>query len=713
MADDDRHPLNRNTLRQSTRTQDHSTPQGDKGQSPPFAVRPLQNLSDLKTDSVSTNTTNQNGTHNSDKLSNGAPGLDLRSASLNSTSSRRTIDKEVSNICVEPADFGHVPELVRKRYEGRWYRYNFSENDPLYIAGFFMLYAFVIGFLLRGGSHFLHTVAEAGFGAFCFFMLLRSLPQLSFTELARAERRVLAHVSTQLQAYWTSYTCYGIEWSIHSVCTHTNTSLAPGADTKPDIVVVHGHSAAHAHWEPIIDSLSKFANLHMVNLPGWGRSPAPAKLRESSDLDEITELHVQFLRGWMSAHNIERAYVVGHSIGGWICANTAYAYPQKFQKLIVTSPCGVVSNMTTGHLWTFLMAYASPQKLLYCGGRILYGIFRSFYIRNTAEHIAFADYYSQLAAATAYTGNCDTLFGKFVQYRRCFTQGFWARPILDKLVQCKVPLAIIWGKFDDLFPSNLANILQKARPDSRTYVLDESLHNPAHNNATEFVAAIRKEIFRHIRPRSIVSKRHDMVGDQSPLDSSRPREMRSHTVDTNFIWKYGKNPPELSEEAQDCDEDETLEMSSVSSSSSTIQETRRRRAFSAGPTCRAHLDLVPYSAPSSGQSLSRSEANRGLIAFTGRSYSLSRGVCIGCSQRVQLLGPYFHCGCGAWMFYHHIQEKDSHKEFKRMLAFLQELYGDQSFDARKSKHIKEHNWVDLSKHELNYKPEYPSLTGLI
>lgn len=339
-------------------------------------------------------------------------------------------------------------------------------------------------------------------------------------------------------------------------------------------------------------------------------------------------------------------------------------------------------------------------------------------MRYTIEHIAFADYYSQLAASTAYTGNSDTLFGKFVNFRRCLTQGFWARPILDKLVQCRVPLAVIWGESDDLFPSKLASIIKQARPDSKTYVLDDSLHNPAHNNATDFVTAIKREIVRHIRPKQLSSKRKELTGEQSPDINEKTkaftnRKMRSHTV--------GANLPSLSEIRQLSDITDSKEEDSCSRSTAStysniepeVYEHRRPRAFSAGPTCRADLDLASWSSDSSFKSPSRSEANRALIAFTGRSFSLSRGVCTGCGQRVQLVGPYFQCGCGAWMFYYHINESDSQKEFKRMIAFLQELYGYQSFDATRSKNIASHNWVPSSKRDRAYKPQYPNLVGFV
>lgn len=140
----------------------------------------------------------------------------------------------VENVSVENTECGMIPESVKKNYPGKWYCYNFADWDMLYVAAVITVYLTLswYGVQLRW-----RTLVEATLGALLLLLILRSLPQLSFSELARAERRVLAHINTRLHSYWTSFRYKGVDWCIHSVCTHKEGLSAIGQNKKPDIVV--------------------------------------------------------------------------------------------------------------------------------------------------------------------------------------------------------------------------------------------------------------------------------------------------------------------------------------------------------------------------------------------------------------------------------------------------------------------------------------------
>ena len=68
--------------------------------------------------------------------------------------------------------------------------------------------------------------------------------------------------------------------------------MTPYVDIRgdgPDLVLLHGWALHGGMWGPWIDELARHARLHLVDLPGHGRSPWPAGVR---DLAEIRSLGV-------------------------------------------------------------------------------------------------------------------------------------------------------------------------------------------------------------------------------------------------------------------------------------------------------------------------------------------------------------------------------------------------------------------------------------
>jgi 3-oxoadipate enol-lactonase len=92
------------------------------------------------------------------------------------------------------------------------------------------------------------------------------------------------------------------------------------------VVLVHGFPLDHTIWEPVIPLLSPHARLILPDLRGHGRSPAPEGIYDMRVLaDDILAL--------LDTLHIERATVVGHSMGGYAALAFARAYPNRLAGL--------------------------------------------------------------------------------------------------------------------------------------------------------------------------------------------------------------------------------------------------------------------------------------------------------------------------------------------------------------------------------------------
>ncbi|MBC7928263.1 MAG: alpha/beta hydrolase [Bryobacteraceae bacterium] len=97
------------------------------------------------------------------------------------------------------------------------------------------------------------------------------------------------------------------------------------ASTRPPIILVHGRSLDRRSWDRQFKILSKFFVTYRYDLRGHGLSdPATGPIGLQDDL-----------LGFMDALGIEKAYLVGQSLGGNIVTEVAATYPQRVQKLIL------------------------------------------------------------------------------------------------------------------------------------------------------------------------------------------------------------------------------------------------------------------------------------------------------------------------------------------------------------------------------------------
>jgi 3-oxoadipate enol-lactonase len=103
----------------------------------------------------------------------------------------------------------------------------------------------------------------------------------------------------------------------------------------PPMVLLHGFPLDHSIWEPVVPLLSEQARLILPDLRGHGRSPAPDGVYDMRTLaDDILAL--------MDSLQIERATLVGHSMGGYAALAFARAYPNRLAGL------GFVASQAAG-----------------------------------------------------------------------------------------------------------------------------------------------------------------------------------------------------------------------------------------------------------------------------------------------------------------------------------------------------------------------------
>jgi pimeloyl-ACP methyl ester carboxylesterase len=115
--------------------------------------------------------------------------------------------------------------------------------------------------------------------------------------------------------------------------------VAPqGAANRHTVMIFHGHNFAGFYFGPIIDALrAEGFRVIVVDQIGYGRSSKPIIPYSLNDMARNSNAILQSLK-------IEKAMVLGHSMGGMLAARFASLYPAVTERLLIYNPIGLVDT---------------------------------------------------------------------------------------------------------------------------------------------------------------------------------------------------------------------------------------------------------------------------------------------------------------------------------------------------------------------------------
>lgn len=91
---------------------------------------------------------------------------------------------------------------------------------------------------------------------------------------------------------------------------------------------------------PYVDRLAKHYRLIAPSHPGFGHSSLPDWM---DSVDDIAHVYLEL----MDRLDLQRAKIIGCSIGGWIATELATKSPERLEKLILVAPVGIKTGART------------------------------------------------------------------------------------------------------------------------------------------------------------------------------------------------------------------------------------------------------------------------------------------------------------------------------------------------------------------------------
>ena len=118
------------------------------------------------------------------------------------------------------------------------------------------------------------------------------------------------------------------------------THVVRKGDLGPAVVLVHGFGASTYTWNKTIDALSQDYRVFAVDMKGFGLTAKP------KDGEYHPRAFADHLLAFLDAMKIDRAVLVGHSLGGAVVTRLALRNPARVLGLVLVAPAPV--GMTKG-----------------------------------------------------------------------------------------------------------------------------------------------------------------------------------------------------------------------------------------------------------------------------------------------------------------------------------------------------------------------------
>jgi pimeloyl-ACP methyl ester carboxylesterase len=228
------------------------------------------------------------------------------------------------------------------------------------------------------------------------------------------------------------------------------------AGTGPNVILLHGLADDWSVWEQTLPALKTRHHVWAMDQIGFGQSDKPF-------INYRVTVFVEFLHAFMKRAGIEKATLVGNSLGGWVAAAYAHAHPDRVEKLVLVNAAGYwpqgVPELRREELTQMVTSSPSAYRAM---------MQWMFYDDSLVTEAAVEQYYTaQLKRNDGYTIN------QFIEsvLRR--------EDRLDALLPAiKTPTLVLWTREDEATPLAIGQAFAKVLPNAQTTILERCGHMP-------------------------------------------------------------------------------------------------------------------------------------------------------------------------------------------------------------------------------------------
>jgi pimeloyl-ACP methyl ester carboxylesterase len=247
------------------------------------------------------------------------------------------------------------------------------------------------------------------------------------------------------------------------------------------ILMMHGWGQSSLSFRPLAEILTNVGQVHLVDLPGFGSSPAPPE-----DWDTIQ--YAERIHRYIDERKLREVVLIGHSFGGRVSIRLASRYPAQVESMILINSGGLRRQSTAQGQWRSQLIRIAGKACKAvdsaCGSKLYEEVF--------VPKFASTDYKN--------AGKLRNILVKAV-----------TEDVTADAQRITVPTFLLWGERDQETPLEMGERLHSLIKGSQLLVLPGKGHFPFMGDGSHLCAKYILRFLAHENdPRSPVAKEKEV-----------------------------------------------------------------------------------------------------------------------------------------------------------------------------------------------------------
>lgn len=233
---------------------------------------------------------------------------------------------------------------------------------------------------------------------------------------------------------------------------------ASSSSSGSDLILVHGLGGSASSWINNIPNLAQDHHVYALDILGFGRSDKPR-------IDYTIDLFADTLGGFMDTLAIDKASIVGSSLGGQIVTEYALRHPERVDRLVLVAPAGFTPKRFKGtstlRNYTRIFDAKSREGLRHLLERVHGSKVTDEYLEWMYEYTRMENAKHAFISALRNSARAERLSRRFK----------------SALESSSMKAMVVWGKDDRIIPVKYAEQFIDM-PNCRLIVLENCGHRP-------------------------------------------------------------------------------------------------------------------------------------------------------------------------------------------------------------------------------------------
>jgi pimeloyl-ACP methyl ester carboxylesterase len=232
-----------------------------------------------------------------------------------------------------------------------------------------------------------------------------------------------------------------------------------------------------------VPELAKTHRVLALDLPGYGASGRP-------DAPYTPPWYADVVADWMFAVGVEKATIMGHSMGGQIAMELALSHPERVERLVLSAPAGI-ETFSPGAV-RFMKEFWTEDRTLHTTEEQVRANFQTMVFNRMDDGV------ERMIQERVRLGQSPRFAGTSVAVSRSIA-GMVDFPIGERARNITVPTLILYGTEDRMIPNpvftggrtrDIAERAHRLIPHSRLVLIDGAGHTVHHDSPRTFNAAV-------------------------------------------------------------------------------------------------------------------------------------------------------------------------------------------------------------------------------